>query len=91
MNGVLGHDSALWGYTGPGTTWANALLINDDSTYFEFSSGVGTDRHKLLRRELFLGGVHEVAVHGGLNDRPYQLDLLNVTLQQKLLNQLTSL
>ena len=25
MNGVLGHDSALSGYTGPGTTWANEM------------------------------------------------------------------
>ena len=25
MNGVLGHDSALYGYTGPGTTWANEM------------------------------------------------------------------
>ena len=25
MNGVLGHDSALLGYTGPQTTWANEM------------------------------------------------------------------
>ena len=25
MNGVLDHDSALSGYTGPGTTWANEM------------------------------------------------------------------
>ena len=25
MIGVLGHDSALQGYTGPGTTWANEM------------------------------------------------------------------
>ena len=25
MNGVLGHDSALLGYTGPGTTWVNEM------------------------------------------------------------------
>ena len=25
MIGVLGHDSALKGYTGPGTTWANEM------------------------------------------------------------------
>ena len=25
MNGVLGHDSALYDYTGPGTTWANKI------------------------------------------------------------------
>ena len=24
-NGVLGHDSALQGYTGPGTTWVNEV------------------------------------------------------------------
>ena len=34
MNGVLGHDSALQGYTGPGTTCANevnfvAILVQD--------------------------------------------------------------
>ena len=23
MNGVLGHDSAMCGYAGPGTTWIN--------------------------------------------------------------------
>ena len=23
INGVSGHSSALYGYTGPGTTWAN--------------------------------------------------------------------
>ena len=25
MNGVLDHDSAWLGYTGPGTTWANEM------------------------------------------------------------------
>ena len=25
MNGALGHDSALYGYTGPGTTWAHEM------------------------------------------------------------------
>ena len=25
MNGVLGHDSVLQGYTGPDTTWANEM------------------------------------------------------------------
>ena len=25
MNGVLGHDSALQGYTGPGTAWSNGM------------------------------------------------------------------
>ena len=25
MHGVLGHDSALKGYTRPGTTWANGM------------------------------------------------------------------
>ena len=25
MNGVLGHDSALQGYAGPGTTWDNEM------------------------------------------------------------------
>ena len=25
MIGVLGHDSALSGYTGPGTTWVNGI------------------------------------------------------------------
>ena len=25
MNGVLGHDSALQGYTRPGTTWDKAM------------------------------------------------------------------
>ena len=25
MNGVLGHGSVLYGYTGPGTTWANEM------------------------------------------------------------------
>ena len=25
MNGVLGHNSALYGYTGPETTWANGM------------------------------------------------------------------
>ena len=27
MNGVLGHDSALQGYTGPQTNWANGVNI----------------------------------------------------------------
>ena len=27
MIGVLGHDSALYRYTGPGTTWANGINI----------------------------------------------------------------
>ena len=27
LNGVLGHDSALKGYTGPGKTWANDMNI----------------------------------------------------------------
>ena len=27
MNGVLDHDSALKGYTGPGTTWANEMTF----------------------------------------------------------------
>ena len=33
MNGVLGHDSALKGYTGPGTTWANEMnfMVNHAS------------------------------------------------------------
>ena len=25
MNGVLGHNSALYGYTGPRITWANEI------------------------------------------------------------------
>ena len=25
MNGALGHNSALYGYTGPETTWANEM------------------------------------------------------------------
>ena len=25
MTGILGHDSALQGYIGPGTTWANEM------------------------------------------------------------------
>ena len=25
--GVLGHNSALQGYTGPGTTWANGIIL----------------------------------------------------------------
>ena len=25
MTGVLGHDSVLWGYSGPGTTKANEI------------------------------------------------------------------
>ena len=25
VNGVLGHDSALQGYTGPGTVWVNEM------------------------------------------------------------------
>ena len=25
MNAVLGHKSTLFGYTGPGTTWANEM------------------------------------------------------------------
>ena len=25
MNGVLGHDSGLQGYTGPGATWTNEV------------------------------------------------------------------
>ena len=25
MNGVLSHDSAMYGYTGPRTTWANEM------------------------------------------------------------------
>ena len=25
MNAVLGHDAALLGYTGPGTTWADEI------------------------------------------------------------------
>ena len=25
MNGVLGHNSAPYGYTGQGTTWANEM------------------------------------------------------------------
>ena len=27
MIGVLRHDSAMQGYTGPGTTWPNAMNI----------------------------------------------------------------
>ena len=27
MNGVLGHDSALKGYTGPEKTWANEMIF----------------------------------------------------------------
>ena len=27
MIGVLGHDSALEGYTGPGPTWANEINL----------------------------------------------------------------
>ena len=27
MIGVLGHDSALVGYTGSGTTWANEMYL----------------------------------------------------------------
>ena len=27
MNGVLGHDSVLYVYTRPGTTWANEMNI----------------------------------------------------------------
>ena len=27
MNGVFSHDSALQGYTGPGTTWANEMNL----------------------------------------------------------------
>ena len=32
MNGDLGHESALEGYTGPGTTWTNEMkfVINHD-------------------------------------------------------------
>ena len=28
MNGVLGHDSALQSYNGPGITWANEMNID---------------------------------------------------------------
>ena len=28
MNGVIGHDSSLSGYTDPGTTWGNELNYN---------------------------------------------------------------
>ena len=27
INGVLGHGSELYGYTGPGTTWANGMYF----------------------------------------------------------------
>ena len=27
MNGVLGHDSALYDYTEPGTTWATEMIF----------------------------------------------------------------
>ena len=27
-NGVLGHDSALYGYTGPGKTWDNEKMLS---------------------------------------------------------------
>ena len=27
MIGVLGHGSALLGYTGPGTTWTNEIIL----------------------------------------------------------------
>ena len=27
MNGVLDHDSALYGYTGSQTTWANKMIL----------------------------------------------------------------
>ena len=27
MNGVLGHDSALYGYTGSGTTWLMGRIL----------------------------------------------------------------
>ena len=45
MNGALGHDSALQGYTGPGTTWAdemnfvmNHALVQDRSLDLLISS-----------------------------------------------------
>ena len=27
MNGALGHDTAVQGYLGPGTTWANEMNL----------------------------------------------------------------
>ena len=30
MNGVLGHDSALYGYSGPETTWAIEINFGND-------------------------------------------------------------
>ena len=29
MNGISGHNSALWGYTGPGTTYTVVRDLND--------------------------------------------------------------
>ena len=28
MNGVVGHDSEMSNYTGPGTTWVNEMNID---------------------------------------------------------------
>ena len=36
MNGALGHESALQGWTGPGTTWANEIN-------FVMNNALGTD------------------------------------------------
>ena len=37
MNDALSHDSALQGYTGPGTTWANEIIF-----VMKHTSGAGT-------------------------------------------------
>ena len=45
MNGVLGHDSTLQGYTGPVTTWANEM-------HFVMNHAPGAP----LPRNIYVGG-----------------------------------
>ena len=42
MIGVLGHDSALQGYTGPGTTWANEIGVLGHDSALQGYTGTGT-------------------------------------------------
>ena len=46
VNAVLGHDAALQGYTGPGTTWV--YDINEQSKVISLMQDVKTSELKLI-------------------------------------------
>ena len=47
INGVLGHNSALYGYSRPETTWANEMNFVMNHTPYKYATDAFTPRHMI--------------------------------------------